>query len=197
MGALVVGLGNPGPQYEPTRHNIGFRLLDAVAGAFSAPAWQMRFSGYFCRVQVNGQPIALLKPATYMNLSGQSVVPAAGYFKVDLENIVVVHDDLDLPFGTMRVKKGGGTAGHNGLESIKEELGDSGFLRLRIGIGRPGPDDPADIRDYVLNNFSINEEASLIEIMAKGIRIVKCILQRGAVAAMNQFNKRGGETDGS
>lgn len=197
MNSLVVGLGNPGPKYELNRHNLGFRLLDAVALSFRAGPWQEKFSGLTCRTRLDTRQVTLLKPMTYMNLSGQSVAPAARDSRVEVADIIVVHDDIDLPFGTLRVKRGGGTAGHNGLESIKKELGDPNFLRVRMGIGRPGPDDPLDVGDYVLNNFSIQEEASLIEIIAKSIRIVKSIVRSGAVAAMNHFNKRGGETDGS
>jgi PTH1 family peptidyl-tRNA hydrolase len=190
-GVLVVGLGNPGPQYAKNRHNYGFLVLDEIASLAGCFGWQQKFSGEYARAQLDNTRILLLKPMTYMNLSGRSVARAAHFHRIDVKKIIVVHDDLDLPYDEIRIKKGGGTAGHKGIASIAQELGDKGFVRIRMGIGRPVH---GDVVNYVLDNFSIEENATLVENVSRGEKVVDCIVSRGLTIAMNRFNKRGGKT---
>ncbi len=157
---LIVGLGNPGPQYEATRHNVGFWFVDALASGhgevFRAEA---RFFGALCRLTVGGADLRLLRPSTYMNRSGQSVAAVSRYFDIPPEQMLVAHDELDLPAGTLRLKQGGGHAGHNGLRDIIDALGSRDFWRLRIGIDHPG--DRHLVTNYVLGRPS-RDDASLI-----------------------------------
>ncbi|MCS6901757.1 MAG: aminoacyl-tRNA hydrolase, partial [Myxococcales bacterium] len=136
---LVAGLGNPGPRYADTRHNFGFLALDALAARLGAEPFRETFSAQIARARFGQEELVLLKPQTFMNLSGQSIQPAAAFFKVPAPAVLVLHDELDLPFGTIRVKQGGGHAGHNGLRSLIDRLGTPDFLRVRLGIGRPPP----------------------------------------------------------
>ena len=158
---LIVGLGNPGREYEKTRHNAGFRWVDAIAERKRA-AWkrETKFSGYTTQVEEDGRQFRLLKPATYMNESGRSVSAFLKFFRFELPSMLVVHDELDLPPGTVKLKRGGGTGGHNGLEDIVASLGEKDFWRLRIGIGHPGHKDL--VADYVLHD-SRREEREAIE----------------------------------
>ncbi len=148
---LIVGLGNPGPHHARNRHNVGFMAADAIAGAHGFAPWRAKFAGEYAEGTIGGARAALLKPMTYMNDSGRSVAEAARFFRIPVEDIVVVHDEIDLAPGKLRVKKGGGNAGHNGLESITDHLGPD-FLRVRIGVGHPG--DPERVADYVLSDFA-------------------------------------------
>ncbi len=158
---LIVGLGNPGPQYEATRHNVGFWFLDALAahhqGQFRA---ETKFHGALCRLLVAGVDLRLLKPATFMNRSGQSLGALARYHAIPVEAILVAHDDLDLPVGAVRLKQGGGHAGHNGLRDIINVLGSRDFWRLRIGIDHPG--DREQVVNYVLGRPSRDEEGRIL-----------------------------------
>lgn len=153
---LLVGLGNPGAQYTGHRHNIGFMVLDAIAAEYGFPAFRSKFQGALSEGLIGGQKVAILKPQTYMNESGQSVGKAAKFYKIPPERIVVFHDELDLKPGEIRVKKGGGNAGHNGLKSIQAHLGTADFMRVRLGIGHPG--DRARVSGYVLSDFAKAEE---------------------------------------
>lgn len=157
---LIVGLGNPGPQYELTRHNVGFWLVDAIAEAhgerFRA---EPKFHGDLCRISVGAADLRLLKPSTYMNRSGQAVSAVAGYFDIAPEQILVAHDELDLPVGTIRLKQAGGHAGHNGLRDTISALGSRDFWRLRIGIAHPG--DRTLVTGYVLGRPSREDEAAI------------------------------------
>lgn len=148
---LLVGLGNPGPRYQRNRHNIGFMAAEAVAAAHGFGPWRRRFRGELAEGRMAGQKILALKPQTYMNASGEAVGEAARFFKLAPERVIVLHDDLDLAPGRVKVKLGGGNAGHNGLRSIDAHLG-NGFWRVRLGIGHPG--DKALVHDYVLHDFS-------------------------------------------
>ncbi len=186
-GALVVGLGNPGPKYADTRHNLGFMVVDALHGRAGGQGWQEKFQGAASRVDVAGVPTVLLKPLTFMNLSGRSVQRAAAFFRIPLGNIIVVHDDLDLEFGAIRVKVGGGNGGHKGLVSCAADLGEPGFTRVRVGIGRPPY---GDASDYVLQAFSRSEAAELGDVVARAADAVQTILKDGTVKAMNAFNKK-------
>jgi peptidyl-tRNA hydrolase, PTH1 family len=151
---LFVGLGNPGPRYAGNRHNIGFMALDAIARRHGAAPWRRRFQGEASEAVVGGARLLLLKPATYMNESGRAVADAQRFYKVALDDVVVFHDELDLPPAKLRVKRGGGNAGHNGLRSITASCGNE-YWRARLGIGHPG--DKALVHAYVLNDFAKSE----------------------------------------
>ena len=148
---LLVGLGNPGAQYEKNRHNVGFMVVDRIADDYNLPSFRKKFSGFLAEGTLKGRKTALLKPGTFMNLSGQSVAAAAKFFKIDPSRIVVFHDELDLEPGKVRVRLGGGLAGHNGLKSLAAHLGTQDFWRVRIGIGHPG--DKSRVSGYVLSDF--------------------------------------------
>ena len=147
---LFVGLGNPGAQYALNRHNVGFMALDAIAAWHDFPTWRKRFQGWTCEGKLDGEKVVLLKPATFMNESGQSAQEAVRFYKLELDDVIVFHDELDLAPGKVRVKTGGGVAGHNGLKSMSTHLGND-YVRVRIGIGHPGRKD--QVSGYVLRNF--------------------------------------------
>ncbi len=187
---LTVGLGNPGRSYEGNRHNVGFAVADELRRSGAFPDWREKFSGVFTRGEMADQPLALLKPMTFMNLSGESVQPACAFFKVEPSELVVIHDELDLPFGQVRVKVGGGHAGHNGLRSLVQRLGTADFVRIRIGIGRPPPGFRGDMADYVLQDFDPMERAELSDVVGRAVAAFRKILEVGAVLAMNTTNPR-------
>jgi PTH1 family peptidyl-tRNA hydrolase len=187
---LVVGLGNPGRQYEQNRHNVGFMVLGALQRAEGLPDFKAKFSGVWTRGEIAGQAVALLEPGTFMNLSGDSVQPAAAFLKVAPNEIVVVHDELDLPWKDVRVKVGGGHAGHNGLRSIIQRLGTPEFVRVRVGVGKPPPGWRGDVADWVLANFDTMERAELPEVLDRAADAVRRIVKDGAAAAMNAVNTR-------
>lgn len=184
---LVVGLGNPGPKYEGHRHNVGFMVMDRWAERLNAGPFREKFQGQFAKTTFADDDVVLLKPMTYMNLSGESVQKAMQFFKVDLKDVVVVHDELDLPFATCRIKLGGGTAGHNGLKSIVKHGGGDGFVRLRVGIDRPRS---GKVEGYVLSDFNSSERAELDDVVDHAIKGVEETLKQGAKGAMNRYNAR-------
>ena len=190
---LVVGLGNPGARYRRNRHNVGFRVADEVAKA-AGGSWSRKFDGELAQGSLGGVRVAVLKPETFMNLSGDSVAAAAGFFKLGPEGVVVAHDELDLPFGELRVKRGGGHAGHNGLRSIAERMGSSEFVRVRVGVGRP----PMgwDAAGYVLGDFTAEEERELESLVERAAEAVVAVATDGAQMAMNRFNGRPGKGRG-
>jgi PTH1 family peptidyl-tRNA hydrolase len=187
---VVVGLGNPGKKYAGNRHNVGFMALDALAGEASGLSWKEKFSGVHARGELSGQSVMFLKPMTYMNLSGDSVQPAMAFAKVAVAEILVLHDELDVPFGEVRLKVGGGHAGHTGLRSMIERLGSPDFVRVRIGVGRPPAGFAGDVADYVLQDFNASERAELPGIVAKALVATKSVLTLGPAAAMNAFNAK-------
>ena len=169
---LIIGLGNPGAQYRGNRHNIGFMAVDAMARAHNFPAFRAKFHGLASEGVIAGEKVLLLKPETFMNDSGRAVGEAMRWLKLSLDEIVVLHDELDLPPGKLRAKKGGGNAGHNGLRSISALVGND-YRRLRIGIGHPG--DKALVHGYVLSDFDFDERAwvaTLCETLSKGAEIL-------------------------
>ncbi len=184
---LIVGLGNPGREHEGQRHNLGFLVADALRRAEGWPDWREKFRALWTRGELAGQPVALLEPQTYMNLSGESVQPAAAFLKASPGEIVVVHDELDLPWRDVRIKVGGGHAGHNGLRSIIQHLGPE-FVRVRVGIGKPPP--PRDTHSWVLAGFDPAERAELPDVVARAADAVRRIVQDGPAAAMNVVNTR-------
>jgi PTH1 family peptidyl-tRNA hydrolase len=186
---LVVGLGNPGREYASHRHNVGFMVVDELADLRRAEPFRKKFSGEIARVELAaGVEAMLLKPQTYMNLSGDSVQPCAAFFKLGVGDVVVVHDECDLPFGRIQLKKGGGHAGHNGVRSLIQRLGSPDFVRLRIGVGRPPPEWRADSADWVLSSFSPEERAALPTILRNAADSVLDIAARGLEAAMKNTN---------
>lgn len=191
---IIVGLGNPGERYENTRHNAGFWVVDRLASAWAAPAFRTRFQGHLTQVDRPGPKgsvrIGLLKPTTFMNLSGQSVQGAAAFFKEAPRDIVVVHDELDLPLGRVALKLGGGSAGHNGLKSITQCLGSADYVRLRLGIGRPSPDFRGDIADFVLEGVPPSEKPAYETMLAQATEALEFLVDQGLDAAMNRTNRR-------
>ena len=155
---LLVGLGNPGPKYERNRHNIGFMAVDEIVRRHSFAAWRGRFQALTAEGHFGGEKVMAMKPTTFMNESGRAVAEAARFFKLAPEDVVVLHDELDLAFGKVRIKQGGGHAGHNGLRSIDAHLGNN-YARIRLGIGHPG--DKARVHGHVLSDFAKAEEADL------------------------------------
>ena len=188
MSLLIVGLGNPGPRYADTRHNFGFMAIDAFASKLGAESWRDKFGGLFSKTSVGSTEMFLIKPQTFMNLSGQCVQPAAAFWKIPPEQIVVLHDELDVPFGSIKLKVGGGHAGHNGLRSLIERLGTPNFARLRLGIGRPPADFKGEIADYVLSRFDSVEQSSLPDLITKSVWACEQIAKSGVGGATNKIN---------
>jgi peptidyl-tRNA hydrolase, PTH1 family len=187
---LVVGLGNPGRQYSANRHNVGFMVVDDLAIACRADGFRSKFNGEYAKGELSGEDIVLLKPQTFMNESGRSVQAAMAFFKPRIDRVLVIHDELDLPFGTVRLKVGGGHAGHNGLRSIMACIGTGDFGRIRFGIGRPPPGFRGEVADYVLSNFDGSERAELPDLLKKAAASVVEVATRGLTAAMNVSNVR-------
>ncbi len=192
---LVVGLGNPGREYEKTRHNIGFSVVDALARRHRAPAFTSKFKAEVAQVTLRGESALLLKPQTFMNLSGQSVQPAMAFYKVALEHIVVVHDDLDLELGQIKLKRGGSAAGHNGLKSIDAQIGPS-YLRVRAGIGHPrarGPEGApvpprGNVVSHVLGGFKGKEAEEAQFLVESCADAVESLIADGLEKAQMRFH---------
>jgi len=185
---LVVGLGNPGPQYESTRHNIGFQVIDELSKRWGLTAFQKKFKGLIGEIQRGGKRVLLLKPQTYMNLSGDSVLEVAQFYKIPCEShLVVISDDLDLPVGSIRIRPSGGTGGHNGLKSITEVLGGENFPRIRMGIGRSAT---IPTESYVLTSIPAAEKKVYEDAVKLAGDAVEVFLQENIQKAMNLFNTR-------
>jgi PTH1 family peptidyl-tRNA hydrolase len=183
---LIVGLGNPGPQYAGNRHNVGFMVADVLATDARASFKRDRSRAMTASVMLSGISTVLAKPNSFMNLSGSPIAALRAYYKIPADRMVVLHDELDLPFSTVRLKLGGGDNGHNGLRSITAALGTRDYYRIRVGIGRPpGRMDPAD---YVLRNFSAAEREELPRVLAVAAEAVEALLLRGLAAAQNEFH---------
>jgi PTH1 family peptidyl-tRNA hydrolase len=187
---LLVGLGNPGKRYAETRHNVGFRVVERVVERAGAGPWREKFSGHLAEFELEGQRVSALKPQTYMNESGRSVGAAVTFHKLTPGQVVVVHDEMDLPFGVVRLKKGGGEAGNNGLRSISQHLGTRDYVRVRVGIGKPPPDFRGDGAAFVLEGFAPAERARLGEIVELASDTVGLVVGRGLDHAMNVTNRR-------
>lgn len=183
---LIVGLGNPGREYEETRHNVGFMVVEALAERAGVAVSDKKFKARVGRARIAGCDCLLMKPQTYMNLSGASVGPALGFYKLTTGDLVVVHDDLDLEAGRIKLKQGGGHGGHNGLRSLKTHLPDDGFIRVRVGIGRPPP--RWDPTDYVLGRFSREERGPAVTAVDVAVDAVESILTLGIAKAMGRIN---------
>jgi len=182
---LIVGLGNPGRKYAGNRHNVGFQCLDRLAEAWGLSFGRRKHKALLAQGQIAGLKVILAKPQTFMNLTGEAVERLARFYKVPPESILVIYDDLDLPVGRIRLRPEGGSGGHKGMKSIIEHLGTNGFLRLRVGIGRPPHGDPVD---YVLNDFAPDEGLVIEEAYERAVSAVELWLAEGIVAAMNRYN---------
>lgn len=187
---LLCGLGNPGPDYRDTRHNVGYKICEILSQRHRIPFSSRRFSGRIGKGRIEGESVLLLKPATFMNLSGRSVAPAVRFYKIEPEDLVVIHDDVDLDPGRVIVKVGGGTAGHKGLRSVIAELGSADFIRVRFGVGR-SQNPHIETSDFVLTSFSSEERTFIEERLAAAADAVEAILRDGHVAAANRINVRG------
>ena len=184
---LIVGLGNPGKEYEHSRHNCGFRALDILAGKLNAKVDKLKFQGLYTQVSYNGTKLFLLKPQTYMNLSGKSVVQLSAFYKIPPQRIIVLFDDISLAPGRLRVRGDGSAGGHNGIKSIIQELGSQDFPRVKIGVGaKPNPD--YDLADWVLGSFSALDEKAMAVSLENAGQAALTIIDKGVPEAENRFN---------
>lgn len=184
---LVVGLGNPGKKYEGTRHNLGFRVIDRIAQANRVAIKQKLCDALIGEWFNDGERVLLAKPQGFMNRSGESVESLLAHFRSTPEELIVIYDDLDLPFGRIRIRPNGGAGGHRGVQSIMEGLGEGGFYRVRIGIGRPPSG--VDAVDFVLEDFTLQELDQLDEVVSRAAEAVLSLLREGAQRAMEQYNR--------
>jgi peptidyl-tRNA hydrolase, PTH1 family len=185
---LLVGLGNPGPEYARSRHNIGFMVLDVLASRWRAPGYRGKFGGELATGVVQGEKSVLLKPMEYMNLSGQSVGRTAGFYQIEPAHILVAHDDIDLELGRLKVKIGGGHAGHKGVSSIQQHLGTPEFVRVRCGVGRPAG--KGSVAGYVLDDFGKAEKVEVDIVLQEAADAIEEVMGKGLTSAMNRFNLR-------
>lgn len=183
---LIIGLGNPGKQYEHTRHNIGFDVIDAIAEKWNVSLTQSKFNGMYQVVHRPEGKVYLLKPLTYMNLSGECVRPFINYFGIDIEDIVVIYDDLDLDTGKLRLRTKGSAGGHNGIKSLIHHLGTQEFNRIRVGVSRPP--EGMKVPDYVLSKFSSEDQSVIKKAIEKCVDAVEASLSKKFNEVMNQFN---------
>lgn len=187
---IIAGLGNPGKEYEKTRHNVGFDVIDAIADKYNISVLELKHKAMLGRGYVEGQKVVLVKPLTFMNLSGESIRPVMDYYKADAQTeLIVISDDISLEPGQLRVRKKGSAGGHNGLKNIIRQLGHDNFQRVRIGVGEKPKN--YDLADWVLGHFSKGEREAVDEAVIKAVRAVEMILADGADAAMNEFNRKG------
>jgi peptidyl-tRNA hydrolase, PTH1 family len=185
LDLLVAGLGNPGREYAATRHNVGWLVVDELARRRGG-SWRSKFSGQLAEIRLDGLRLGLLKPETYMNESGRSIAAAVRFFKVDPVALLVVHDDVDLEEGRLQARLGGGLAGHNGLRSISQSLGSQDFLRLRIGVGRPGRGDRRSVADFVLSAF--DQTVDVDALVSRSADAAETIARDGLEVAQQRFN---------
>ncbi len=183
---LVVGLGNPGKKYEGTRHNIGFDCIDRCAELMGIELNELKFKGVFGKGAINGQKLILLKPLTYMNLSGESVRALLDYYRIEIDDLLVIYDDLDLPTGKIRLRQKGSAGGHNGIKSLIQHVGTQEFKRIRVGINRPQPGEA--IVDYVLGTYRPDERESVNESIEQTAKAVQAWMSTPFLQVMNEFN---------
>lgn len=183
---LLVGLGNPGARYEKNRHNMGFMVIDALAQQGGVSVNKKQGQALIGQMFISGKKVLLVKPQTYMNLSGQAVMELLNYYQDRIDDIIVIHDDLDLEFGRLRFKRGGGTGGHNGLKSISRMLNSPDYSRLKIGIGKPP--DAMKVENYVLSDFLPEESIDLPQLIQQSLEGLRTWCLEGIEKAMNKFN---------
>lgn len=184
---LVVGLGNPGPKYEWTRHNMGFLVIDQLADRADIPVQKLKFQALTNTALIGGQSVLLMKPTTYMNLSGQAVGQAARFYKIPPDRVLVISDDVALPQGKLRIRRSGSAGGHNGLKDIIAHLGSDQFPRVKVGVGgKPHPD--SDMADWVLSTFTGADRKAMEEAIVRAADAVTCLLEQGVDKAMAKFN---------
>ncbi len=184
---LIVGLGNPGKEYERSRHNAGFRAIDLLAESLNCKIDKLKFQGLYTQVNYNGGKLFLLKPQTYMNLSGRSVLQLSAYFHIPPQRIIVLFDDISLEPGRLRIRADGSAGGHNGIKSIISEVGSQAFTRVKIGVGgKPNPE--FDLADWVLSSFSANEEKALSVSLKNAAEAALAIIDKGVPEAANRYN---------
>jgi len=188
---LIAGLGNPGPRYQATRHNVGFRVIDELARQCGVPAsaFKERFHGEVASARLGNADLLLLRPQTFMNESGRSVQAACTFYKIKTSELIVAHDDLDVPFAEVRLKQGGGDGGQRGIRSVTAGLGPD-YVRIRLGIGRPPPDFRGDVADFVLQAFASAELATVDQMVTRAAEAVSLVTALGLEKAMNRINQR-------
>lgn len=182
---MIVGLGNPGREYEKTRHNVGFMVMDRIADVFNVSIDMKKFNGEYVKFKYQGEDVILLKPMTYMNNSGESVIQIMNYFKIDVSDFLVIYDDMDMPVGKLRLRESGSAGGHNGVKSIIAHVGTQNFKRIRIGIDKHPR---IKVVDYVLGRFNKDEQPLIDEGIENAVKAVQVFLEKDFVAAMNGFN---------
>lgn len=183
---VVVGLGNPGSKYSETRHNVGFSVIDILSNRYNTKLNKIKFKSVYGEVKMDGKKVLLVKPQTYMNNSGETVLEISKFFKVPVENIIVVLDDIDIDFASLRVRQKGSAGSHNGMKSIIHLLKDEKIPRVKIGIGRP--EAGRDLADFVLGRFSKEEEMDIKEVVEKAADTVECLVKEGISSSMNKYN---------
>jgi len=184
---LIVGLGNPGKNYENTRHNVGFKTVDLLADRLNINVSKKKFNALMGEGSLNGEKIALIKPQTYMNLSGESIIQTLKWYKINLSNLLIIYDDIDLEVGVIRIRANGSAGTHNGMRSIVDYVDSEGFPRIRIGIGKP-PNVDYELADYVLSRFSQSEEENIKKAIDNAADSALAIIQKGISFAMNKYN---------
>ncbi len=182
---LIVGLGNPGKEYEGTRHNVGFMVMDRLADTMNVSINSSKFKGEYVKLKYQGEDVILLKPMTYMNNSGESVIQVMNYFKIDVEDLLVIYDDMDMPVGKLRLRESGSAGGHNGVKSIIAHVGTQKFKRIRVGIDKHPH---IKVVDYVLGHFDKNERIQIDEGIENAVKAVELYLNKDFIASMNGFN---------
>ncbi len=186
---MIAGLGNPGAEYAATRHNVGFMLVDALAARWSATAWRTKQDALVAETRLGAEKILLVKPLTYMNESGRAIGPLLSWYKLEVNNLIVAHDDMDLPVGTIRLRKKGSAGGHNGMKSVLYHVKDENFPRVRIGVGHPAHEQEQVIR-HVLSPFSAEDAKKIRETIDYLLPAVECIMTEGIDLAMNKYNPK-------
>lgn len=182
---LIVGLGNPGKEYENTRHNVGFMVMDRLSDMMNVSIDHEKWKGHYVKFKYHGEDVILLKPMTYMNNSGESVIQVMNYFKIDVADLLVIYDDMDMPTGKLRLRESGSAGGHNGVKSIIAHVGTQAFKRIRVGIDKHPR---IQVIDYVLGHFQKDEQPLIDEGVENAVKAVEMFLDKGFTAAMNTFN---------
>lgn len=193
MQFLIVGLGNPGAKYENTRHNIGFKAIDDIASKFNTEIKRKGYSSLYEEINYSENKLYLIKPETFMNRSGRAVHEIKSFFKIPTENLIIIYDELDIPLGSLKIKFGGGAAGHNGIRSILSSLGEDGFARIRFGIGKPLQRE--NTVNHVLSKFAEDEKQIVDDMITTVYKAVIEIIENGVSSAMNKFNNNNNNKD--